>query len=61
MSQVRHQSEYVLPLEEEVQRHGVPELKRMKELEAENRRLKRMYSELSMENDALKDLISKKL
>jgi len=40
---------------------GVPELKRMKELEAENRRLKRMYSELSMENDALKELISKKL
>ena len=24
MSQVRHQSEYVLPLEEEVQRHGGP-------------------------------------
>jgi hypothetical protein len=33
----------------------------MKELVAENRRLKRMYSELSMENDALKELISKKL
>jgi putative transposase len=61
MSQVRHQSEYVLPLEEEYSGMGVPELKRMKELEAENRRLKRMYSELSMENDALKELISKKL
>lgn len=40
---------------------GVPELKRMKELEAENSRLKRMYSDLSLENDALKELISKKL
>jgi putative transposase len=40
---------------------GVPELRRMKELEAENSRLKRMYSDLSLENDALKDLISKKL
>jgi putative transposase len=40
---------------------GVPELKRMKELETENTRLKRMYSELSLENHALKELISKKL
>jgi len=40
---------------------GVPELKRMKELESENSRLKRMYSDLSLENDALKELISKKL
>lgn len=38
---------------------GVPELKRMKELETENTRLKRMYSELSLENHALKELISK--
>jgi len=40
---------------------GVPELRRMKELESENNRLKRMYSDLSLENDALKELISKKL
>lgn len=31
---------------------GVPELRRMKELEAENSRLKRIYSDLSLENDA---------
>jgi len=37
------------------------DLKRMKELEAENAKLKRMYAELSLENDALKDLIEKKL
>lgn len=37
------------------------ELKRTKELEAENAKLKRMYAELSLENEALKELISKKL
>lgn len=36
-------------------------LKRTKELEAENAKLKRMFAELSLENDALKDLIAKKL
>ena len=39
----------------------VSELKRVKEIEAENAKLKRMFAELSMENDALKDLIAKKL
>ncbi len=39
----------------------VRELKRMKELEAENARLKKMFADLSLENYALKDLISKKL
>lgn len=36
------------------------ELKRMKELEYENARLKKMYANLSLENDALKDIVSKK-
>jgi putative transposase len=36
------------------------ELKRLKELEHENARLKRMYSNLSLEYDAIKDLLSKK-
>jgi putative transposase len=36
------------------------ELKRLKELEQENARLKRMYSNLSLEHDAIKDLLSKK-
>lgn len=46
------------------QRYGgleVAELKRLKELEEENSRLKRMYAEISMENHAMKDLIAKKL
>jgi putative transposase len=37
------------------------DLKRLRELEAENSQLKRMYADLSLENNALKDLISKKL
>jgi putative transposase len=39
----------------------VREVKRLKELEMENSRLKKMYAEMSMENYALKDLIEKKL
>jgi len=37
------------------------DLKRMKEVEAELSKLKRMYADLAMENRALKDLIEKKL
>jgi len=37
------------------------DVRRMRELEAENAKLKRMYAELSLENDSLKALISKKL
>jgi putative transposase len=39
----------------------VNELKRMKELEAENAKLKRMYAELALENAAIKDVLSRKL
>jgi putative transposase len=37
------------------------QLKLIKELEEENSRLKRMYADVSMQRDALKDLIEKKL
>lgn len=40
---------------------GVSELKRIKELEADHSKLKRMYADLAMENQALKELIEKKL
>ena len=36
------------------------ELKRIKDLEAENSKLKRMYSELALENAAVKDVLTKK-
>jgi putative transposase len=40
---------------------SVSELKRMKELEAENAKLKRMYADLALENAAIKDVLSRKL
>ena len=46
------------------QRYGgldVNELKRVKELEDENNRLKRMYSNLSLVHEALKDAVAKQL
>ena len=39
----------------------VAELRRIRELEAEHSKLKRMYADLAMENHALKELIQKKL
>jgi putative transposase len=36
-------------------------LRRMKELEAENAKLKRMYADIALENTAMRDLIEKKL
>ena len=40
---------------------SVSELKRLKALELENSRLKRMYAELSMDNEIMKEVIEKKL
>lgn len=37
------------------------QLKRIKELEEENNKLKRMYADVSIQRDALKELIEKKL
>ena len=36
-------------------------IKRLKELEDENRRLKQMYAELCLDNRILKDIVEKKL
>jgi putative transposase len=40
---------------------SVSELKRLKELEEENRRLKQMYANLSLDYQVLKDIVEKKL
>ena len=40
---------------------SVSELKRLREIEEENAKLKRMYANLALENTGLKDLIEKKL
>jgi putative transposase len=37
------------------------DIKKIKDLEDENRRLKQMYANLSLDNRALKDVIEKKL
>jgi putative transposase len=39
----------------------ISELERLKELEKENRRLKQMHADMSIENRALKEIIEKKL
>ena len=38
----------------------VAEVKRLKDLEEENRRLKKMYAELSLQNDIFKEALTKK-
>lgn len=40
---------------------SVPELRRLKELEQENAKLKRMYADLALENAAIKDVLNRKL
>jgi len=37
------------------------DVKRLRDLEQENARLKRMYAELSLDHQILKDIIEKKL
>ena len=37
------------------------DLKRLKELEEENRRLKQMYADLSLDHEILKDIVERKL
>ena len=39
----------------------VAELRRIKELEGENAKLKRMYADLALENTAIKDVLQRKL
>jgi putative transposase len=39
---------------------SISELRRLRVLEAENAKLKRMYAELALENAALKDVVNRK-
>jgi putative transposase len=39
---------------------SVPELQRLKELEQENAKLKRVYADLALENAAIKDVLHRK-
>lgn len=40
---------------------GVPELQKLKALEQENARLKRMYADLALQHAAIQDVLSRKL
>lgn len=40
---------------------SVSDVKRLRELEVENAKLKRMYADLALENAAIKDVLSRKL
>jgi putative transposase len=40
---------------------SVSDVKRLRELEAENAQLKRMYADLALENAAIKDVLHRKL
>ena len=39
----------------------VSDIRKLKELEDENQRLKRMFADLSLKHEALKDIVEKKL
>lgn len=40
---------------------SVSDLKRLRELEAENAKLKKMYADLALENEAIKSVLNRKL
>ena len=40
---------------------SVSDIKRLKELEEENRRLKKMYAELSIDHSILREVLEKKI
>ncbi|EPO7767449.1 transposase [Klebsiella aerogenes] len=50
-----------LQLEVQIWQYGRLDIKKIKDHEDENRRLKQMFADLSLENRALKDVIEKKL
>ena len=40
---------------------SISDVRRLRELEAENAKLKRMYADLALENAAIKDVLNRKL
>ena len=58
---VHTESEMVKAVQELESSMEVSQVRRLKELEEENRKLKQMYAELALDNKILKDVIEKKL
>ena len=46
---------------QQVRRRVGSDVKRLRELEVENSKLKRMYADLALENAAIKDVLNRKL
>ena len=59
LPQIRHERRHLLQLEGEVRGMTVSDLRRLKALEAENRRLKQIVAEQALDNLTLKELLSK--
>ena len=67
------EAEAGIPVPDLLRRHGVSrasfkyvgvsvaDVKRLRELEAENAKVKRKYADLALENAAIKDVLSRKL
>jgi len=51
----------VLPLAEEVWRAGASELRRLRQLEEENSKFKRLVADLSLDKAMLQDVLARKL
>jgi putative transposase len=60
MPQNGHQRGHVLQLEEKIWGLGVPELRRLKQLEEENQHLKQLVADLSLDKQMLQDVLKKK-
>ena len=56
-----HQRRDVLRLEEEVRRYGPSELRRLRQLEEENRKLKQIVADLSLDKAMLQAVVAKKV
>ena len=53
-----------VPVADLLRKYGgasVSDVKRLRELETENAKLKRMYADLALENAAIKDVLNRKL
>ena len=61
LSQIGHQRCYVLHVAAKVAGLGPSELKKLKQLEEENSKLKRLVADLSLDKAMLQDVLSKKL
>lgn len=61
MPQAWRWSKYVLKWKSKYGGMEASDLQRMRELEAENAKLKKLFADVSLQNLALKDIVEKKL